>query len=54
MRITMGMMAENSLRNIEVNQNRVQSLQDQITSGSRITKPSDDPIGAAVGAVCLP
>ena len=47
MRITMGMMAENSLRNIEANQNRVQNLQDQITSGSRITKPSDDPIGAA-------
>src|SRR6266571_226443 len=47
MRITMGMMAENSLRNIEANQNRVQSLQDQITSGSRISKPSDDPIGAA-------
>jgi flagellar hook-associated protein 3 FlgL len=47
MRITMGMMAENSLRNIEANQNRVQNLQNQITSGSRITKPSDDPIGAA-------
>src|SRR3979411_3344182 len=47
MRITMGMMAENSLRNIEANQTRVQNLQDQITSGSRINKPSDDPIGAA-------
>jgi flagellar hook-associated protein 3 FlgL len=47
MRITMGMMAESSLRNIEANQNRVQTLQNQITSGSRITRPSDDPIGAA-------
>jgi flagellar hook-associated protein 3 FlgL len=47
MRITLGMMAENSLRNVEFNQNRVQNLQDQITSGSRINKPSDDPIGAA-------
>src|SRR5437879_2377861 len=47
MRITLGMMAENSLRNIEVNQNRVQALQDQVTSGSRITRPSEDPIGAA-------
>jgi flagellar hook-associated protein 3 FlgL len=43
----MGMMAETSLRNIESNQNRVQNLQNQITSGSRITRPSDDPIGAA-------
>src|SRR6266567_3376232 len=47
MRITTGMMAASALRNIEVNQNRVDSLQNQITSGSRITKPSDDPIGAA-------
>jgi flagellar hook-associated protein 3 FlgL len=47
MRISLGMMAEDSLRNIEANQNRMEALQNQITSGSRITKPSDDPIGAA-------
>jgi flagellar hook-associated protein 3 FlgL len=47
MRITLGMMAETSLRNVEGNQNRVENLQNQITSGSRITRPSDDPIGAA-------
>ena len=47
MRITLGMMADNSLRNIEANQSRMEQLQSQITSGSRITKPSDDPIGAA-------
>ncbi len=47
MRISLGMIAESSLRNIEANQNRVETLQNQITSGSRITRPSDDPIGAA-------
>jgi flagellar hook-associated protein 3 FlgL len=47
MRISLGMMADDSLRNIEANQNRMEALQNQITSGSRITKPSDDPIGAA-------
>ncbi len=47
MRITLGMIAENSLRNIQANQTRVDQLQNQITSGSRINKPSDDPIGTA-------
>lgn len=47
MRITLGMMADQSLRNIQANQARLQTLQDQLTSGTQITKPSDDPIGAA-------
>ena len=47
MRITLGMMADQSLRNIQANQARMQTLQDQLTSGTQITKPSDDPIGAA-------
>lgn len=47
MRISLGMLAENSLRNLEANQNRVADLQNQITTGLRISKPSDDPIGAA-------
>src|SRR5579859_6245336 len=47
MRITYGMSAGNSLRNIELNQNRMATLEGQLTSGSRIAKPSDDPIGAA-------
>src|ERR671929_791922 len=47
MRITSTMMMETTLRNIETNQQRTEELQSQITSGSRITKPSDDPIGAA-------
>jgi len=41
------MMMQSLLHNIETNQARVEQLQSQITSGSRINKPSDDPIGAA-------
>ena len=47
MRITQSMLAETTLANIERNLDRVQELQSQITSGSRITRPSDDPVGAA-------
>jgi flagellar hook-associated protein 3 FlgL len=41
------MMADTTLANIERNQRRTTDLQNQLTSGSRITKPSDDPIGTA-------
>lgn len=47
MRITSTMMMETTLRNIQANEQRTEELQSQITSGSRITKPSDDPVGAA-------
>lgn len=47
MRITQGMIADTMLFNVENNQTRIEQLQSQLTSGSRITKPSDDPIGAA-------
>jgi flagellar hook-associated protein 3 FlgL len=47
MRVTSQMIMDSTLRNIEQNQERIETLQGQITSGSRITKPSDDPIGAA-------
>jgi flagellar hook-associated protein 3 FlgL len=47
MRVTHGMVAETSLRNIERNLSRMEELQDQITSGTRIRKPSDDPIAVA-------
>jgi flagellar hook-associated protein 3 FlgL len=47
MRVTPGMMMNSTLHNIELNQSRTEQLQNQITSGSRISKPSDDPIGAA-------
>jgi flagellar hook-associated protein 3 FlgL len=47
MRVTPQMMMSSTLYNIEANQARTETLQNQITSGSRISKPSDDPIGAA-------
>src|ERR1700716_1657233 len=47
MRITTQMVVDSTLRNIEANQQRTSDLQNQITSGSRIFKPSDDPIGVA-------
>jgi flagellar hook-associated protein 3 FlgL len=47
MRITSSMMMETTLRNIEINQQRTEQLQSQISSGYRITKPSDDPIGTS-------
>src|SRR5690349_12161658 len=47
MRITQQMMVDSMLHNVEQNQARTEDLQNQITSGSRIFKPSDDPIGVA-------
>jgi flagellar hook-associated protein 3 FlgL len=46
-RITQQMMVDSMLRNVEQNQARTEDLQNQITSGSRIFKPSDDPVGVA-------
>lgn len=47
MRITQTMMAQNTLNNIESNMSRINQLEGQITSSSKITRPSDDPVGAA-------
>jgi flagellar hook-associated protein 3 FlgL len=47
MRITYGMSAASNLRNIELNQERMAGIEAQLTSGARIAKPSDDPIGVA-------
>ena len=47
MRITSNMMMETTLRNIELNQQRAEGLQTEISSGLRLNKPSDDPIAVA-------
>lgn len=39
------MLSQNLLRNLEANQGRMDDLQNQLSSGHRITKPSDDPVG---------
>lgn len=45
MRITNNMLSRNLLRNLESAQGRMDALQNQMSSGHRITKPSDDPVG---------
>ncbi|MDR3541411.1 MAG: flagellar hook-associated protein FlgL [Desulfosporosinus sp.] len=45
MRITNNMISQNLLRNLETSQEKIQQLQDQVSSGQKINKPSDDPIG---------
>jgi flagellar hook-associated protein 3 FlgL len=47
MRITTGMVAATTLRDLEANQSRLSSLQQQLSSGKRITQPSDDPYGTS-------
>ena len=47
MRITNGMITDTTLFNIQKNQARMEQLESQLTSGSRIRQPSDDPIGTA-------
>lgn len=47
MRITHSMLAKTTLRNLNINTERLDRLQTQLTSGHRINTPSDDPIGAA-------
>jgi flagellar hook-associated protein 3 FlgL len=46
MRITNQMMVDSALRNLAQNETKMDSLQSQLTSGKRITRPSDDPDGA--------
>lgn len=46
-RITQQMILDSTLSNIETNQSRLQQLEDQITSGSQLTRPSDNPVGVA-------
>lgn len=45
MRITNNMMSQNLLRNLESAQGKMDQLQNQISSGHRINRPSDDPVG---------
>lgn len=45
MRITNNILSQNLLRNLEAAQGRMDDLQNEMSSGHRITKPSDDPVG---------
>lgn len=45
LRVTQGMLNTQLLRNLNGNMGRMEKLQDQLSTGRRINKPSDDPVG---------
>lgn len=45
LRITNNMLSNNMLRNLEAAQGRMDKVQSQMSSGQRISRPSDDPVG---------
>lgn len=49
MRITQSMLANNSLRHLSNNYDRLGKLQEQLHTGKKITRPSDDPVSAMKG-----
>jgi len=49
MRVTQGMLASNSLRNLSNSYTKMGKYQDQLATGKKITKPSDDPVVAMKG-----
>lgn len=49
MRVTQGMLASNSLRNLSNSYKQMGKYQDQLSTGKKITKPSDDPVVAMKG-----
>ncbi|MDZ5471953.1 flagellar hook-associated protein FlgL [Bacillus sp. 31A1R] len=49
MRVTQSMLTNSNLKYLSQNYNRLGKIQDQIMSGKKITKPSDDPVVAMKG-----
>lgn len=49
MRVTQSMLSSNMLRNLNTSYGKMSKLQDQIQSGSKISRPSDDPVIAIRG-----
>ncbi|HWJ77424.1 MAG TPA: flagellar hook-associated protein FlgL [Niallia sp.] len=49
MRVTQSMVSANSLRNISNSYNKLATLNNQVASGKKITKPSEDPVVAMKG-----
>lgn len=45
MRVTNNMLSHNLLRNLQAAQGRMDKLQNQMSTGYKITRPSDDPVG---------
>lgn len=49
MRVTQSMLSNNMLRNLSGSYNKMGKLQDQITTGKKVNRPSDDPVVAMKG-----
>lgn len=49
MRVTQSMLSSNMLRNLNSSYGKMSKLQDQINSGKKISRPSDDPVVAVKG-----
>jgi flagellar hook-associated protein 3 FlgL len=49
MRVTQSMLSNNSLKNLSNSYSRLGKLQDQLSTGKKITRPSDDPVVAMKG-----
>jgi flagellar hook-associated protein 3 FlgL len=49
MRVTQSMLTNNSMRNLSSSYARMGQLQEQLATGKKITKPSDDPVVAMKG-----
>ena len=49
MRVTQSMLSNNMLRNLSTSYNQMGKLQDQITTGKKVNRPSDDPVVAMKG-----
>ncbi|HHX94792.1 MAG TPA: flagellar hook-associated protein FlgL [Clostridia bacterium] len=47
MRVTNGMIADTVLRNLNRNLKRLQKMQEQMSSGKTVSRPSDDPVNVA-------
>jgi len=47
MRVTFNMIANNVLKNLSSNLTRLEKLQNQLSSGKKIIKPSDDPVSTS-------
>lgn len=49
MRVTQSMLSSNLLHNLSNSYNKMGKLQQQLTSGSKLTRPSDDPVATIKG-----
>lgn len=49
MRVTQSMLSSNMLRNLSTSYSKMSTLQDQINTGKKITRPSQDPVVATKG-----